>query len=292
MSIQLECDFCGRVIKAKDEYAGRKMRCPGCREVITVPRGDDDFTDEYDDEAPVRKRPSASASKRRGKRPAERKGSSAGKQRSWFRRNWHWATAGAVLLLAFWPKVGLVLAGLVAGVGVLMVLIGGIAPFLRILFGDPGTILTMLLSRSARFEMMRQPDDHPYKVLVRTAFDPTRGLFWKGVLLMVMFMPAMVINQGVVPELFKNRGQTAAPAGANNPNLHRAGPVRPNQPRVPNRNPRPAGAATRSEVETWRGTITRWEVETKPGAVLLHKVFVPNDNKLPDRQPEQIGFSM
>ena len=173
MPIQLECSSCGRVMKAKEEYAGRTLRCPACREPITVPRDDDEFAEDYEEDFAPRKRPAASASKRRGKSPAERTPSTAGKERGWFRRNWHWAMVAAMLLFALVPKVGIVLGGLISGVGVLMVLVGGIAPFVRILIGAPGTVLSMIFWPPARFEMMRQPDDHPYKVLVRTAFNPT-----------------------------------------------------------------------------------------------------------------------
>lgn len=131
-----------------------------------------------------------------------------------FRRYWYLLAVAVMLLFAFWPGPGLVIAGLFSGVGVVMVLIGGIYPFLRVIFSAPGTVLTMLLSRSARFEMMNAPDNHPYKVLMRTAFDPTRGLFWKGVLLIVMFIPAAIINSNI-GDVFKNRGADPAP----NPNL-------------------------------------------------------------------------
>jgi hypothetical protein len=86
----------------------------------------------------------------------------------------------------------------------LMALAGGIYPFLRVIFKAPGTVLLMILSRSARFEMMNQPDTHPYKVLVRTAFDPTRGLFWRGVLLMVAFIPAAFVH-AAASEFFRQR---------------------------------------------------------------------------------------
>ena len=34
--IQVECE-CGRVIKTKDENAGKKARCPDCSEVVQFP---------------------------------------------------------------------------------------------------------------------------------------------------------------------------------------------------------------------------------------------------------------
>lgn len=38
MSIVVECQ-CGKKFKAKDEMAGRKVRCPGCREPLRIPGG-------------------------------------------------------------------------------------------------------------------------------------------------------------------------------------------------------------------------------------------------------------
>ncbi len=37
MSISLSCE-CGRALRVKDEAAGRKVRCPGCGNVLPVPR--------------------------------------------------------------------------------------------------------------------------------------------------------------------------------------------------------------------------------------------------------------
>jgi hypothetical protein len=37
MSIELECTGCRRNLRVKDEMAGRKVRCPGCGKVMTVP---------------------------------------------------------------------------------------------------------------------------------------------------------------------------------------------------------------------------------------------------------------
>ncbi|HVJ85475.1 MAG TPA: PrsW family glutamic-type intramembrane protease, partial [Caulifigura sp.] len=37
MSIRVKCGSCQQTIKAEDRYAGRTVRCPGCREPITIP---------------------------------------------------------------------------------------------------------------------------------------------------------------------------------------------------------------------------------------------------------------
>ena len=38
MVIEFSCPHCGRELKLKDEAAGKRGRCPGCRNVITVPQ--------------------------------------------------------------------------------------------------------------------------------------------------------------------------------------------------------------------------------------------------------------
>ena len=37
MAIEFACPTCGKVLKLRDEAAGKKGRCPYCKEVITVP---------------------------------------------------------------------------------------------------------------------------------------------------------------------------------------------------------------------------------------------------------------
>lgn len=37
MMIQLKCPHCGKDMRAGDEHAGKKVRCPGCKEVVTLP---------------------------------------------------------------------------------------------------------------------------------------------------------------------------------------------------------------------------------------------------------------
>ena len=37
MSIRVKCGSCQQTIKAEDRYAGRTVRCPACREPITIP---------------------------------------------------------------------------------------------------------------------------------------------------------------------------------------------------------------------------------------------------------------
>jgi len=35
--VKFNCPSCGRTLNVKDEYAGKKARCPGCKEALTVP---------------------------------------------------------------------------------------------------------------------------------------------------------------------------------------------------------------------------------------------------------------
>src|SRR2546425_887780 len=35
--MQVKCDQCNGTIKVRDEYAGRKMKCPRCANVIAIP---------------------------------------------------------------------------------------------------------------------------------------------------------------------------------------------------------------------------------------------------------------
>lgn len=53
MPITLTCTGCGSSYQLKDEFAGRKLRCPGCNSVQTAPEASDDLADEagWDDSA-------------------------------------------------------------------------------------------------------------------------------------------------------------------------------------------------------------------------------------------------
>jgi len=37
MSLSATCPSCGKTLKAKDDLAGKRVRCPGCRDVLTLP---------------------------------------------------------------------------------------------------------------------------------------------------------------------------------------------------------------------------------------------------------------
>lgn len=38
MTIRVTCDTCGKVLKAKEEHAGKKAKCPDCGSIVAVPR--------------------------------------------------------------------------------------------------------------------------------------------------------------------------------------------------------------------------------------------------------------
>lgn len=42
MPIALSCS-CGRALNVKDELAGKKIRCPACKDILTVPATEDDL---------------------------------------------------------------------------------------------------------------------------------------------------------------------------------------------------------------------------------------------------------
>src|SRR5262245_17075636 len=42
MPILVKCSECGKSLKAKDELAGKKVKCPGCGNVLAIPTPDDD----------------------------------------------------------------------------------------------------------------------------------------------------------------------------------------------------------------------------------------------------------
>ena len=39
MSIRVTCNNCGKELNAKDESAGKKVKCPGCGDVLAIPDG-------------------------------------------------------------------------------------------------------------------------------------------------------------------------------------------------------------------------------------------------------------
>lgn len=67
MAITFECSDCGKSLKVKDDYAGRKIRCPNCESAVRVPDGDSDADDDDDSSSRSRSsRSSKSASSRSG----------------------------------------------------------------------------------------------------------------------------------------------------------------------------------------------------------------------------------
>jgi len=75
--IQIDCD-CGKTLKLKDEHAGKKVRCPGCSTIHSVPAQDepvDDWDDVEESESPPIPRAKKSAKKSGKARKAKSSGS-------------------------------------------------------------------------------------------------------------------------------------------------------------------------------------------------------------------------
>ncbi|MEY3176226.1 MAG: hypothetical protein RLZZ436_4140 [Planctomycetota bacterium] len=53
MAIEAICQGCEKQYRLKDEYAGKKIRCPDCRGLIEVPADSDDAGFDSDAESPV-----------------------------------------------------------------------------------------------------------------------------------------------------------------------------------------------------------------------------------------------
>ena len=73
--ITVQC-ACGRVLKVKDESAGKRIRCPDCSEPVRIPYEeleDEDFDDMEDDDSPSERRQSQTRSKKSTSKTSSRK---------------------------------------------------------------------------------------------------------------------------------------------------------------------------------------------------------------------------
>lgn len=232
MSIPVTCESCEKTVKVKDELAGKRVRCPGCRQPLQIPEAapvDDWNLEEYDD-VPMDAPPSGS---RPGKKTAAqgRPQGFAAKVRAW----WHWGLVGVCVVTALLsPTAGLILAGVVAFGGMMLALVAGGIPILMVVVKDPGTVLTMLVSRRARFDMMRQPDDHPYKQLVRNTGLGFRPWFWKGLLLMGTIVPATLAAMVSPVHLLRGIGGAPGPEPRNFPGAAESANARSSNPVMEN----------------------------------------------------------
>jgi hypothetical protein len=76
MPINLECQ-CGKQIKVLDDLAGKRVKCPGCKEILAVPgaaartatmaREDEDKADENQDDREQRRKPFTKKKKKQAK---------------------------------------------------------------------------------------------------------------------------------------------------------------------------------------------------------------------------------
>jgi hypothetical protein len=76
MPIQIQCD-CGKKLRVKDESAGKKIRCPGCQEILSVPAPELVEPDEEDTSAAVTSEPPKPASRSRRKNDSDDEESTA-----------------------------------------------------------------------------------------------------------------------------------------------------------------------------------------------------------------------
>ena len=75
MPIRFQCDSCGKSLKADESRSGKRIRCPGCEETITIPDPEEEFTDaddEYDENSIHRQQPKTDRSLKTKKVPRKR----------------------------------------------------------------------------------------------------------------------------------------------------------------------------------------------------------------------------
>mgnify|MGYP000946439218 CR=1 FL=1 len=41
MAIEFHCEFCGKQVRAQDEHAGKRAKCPSCHQSVYVPTPSD-----------------------------------------------------------------------------------------------------------------------------------------------------------------------------------------------------------------------------------------------------------
>lgn len=70
--IRVTCESCGKVVRAKDEHAGRRARCPGCGEALVIPDAGGEV--EAPAAAPRAPEPGARRGAGGGRRPRVRRG--------------------------------------------------------------------------------------------------------------------------------------------------------------------------------------------------------------------------
>ena len=74
MPIAFHCNHCARLIRVADHLAGRRIRCPGCQQAVTVPTPEEEILDveaEIVPEQPVRRTRRPFEEESRRKAPAE-----------------------------------------------------------------------------------------------------------------------------------------------------------------------------------------------------------------------------
>lgn len=71
MPISFECSDCGMALKVKEQYSGRKIKCPHCEAVIRVPAENEESDDDDGEEVVSRTRSSSASSRSKQSRRSQ-----------------------------------------------------------------------------------------------------------------------------------------------------------------------------------------------------------------------------
>jgi len=201
----VECGDCGKKLRADDELAGLKVRCPRCKAVINVPVvviGAPPTLDLWEsDDSPVSELPPrVSSATPRGKKKSKRR---SRKGSAWPPLSRWWTLLGGVLLIVlafFLPQVGLVAAAIVGAISAvaMMIIVFALAgPFI---IEHPFLVLQLLLfgmgiSRHTRDQRQRELDR--FRSLWPALSHSCLGLISFGVALMTGVHSPFLSNDSI-----------------------------------------------------------------------------------------------
>lgn len=109
---------CGKTLRVKDEFAGKRVRCPGCGEPLRIPTrsvvSEDDFLedDPQEDNADEEENYERALPSRRSSKKNSRSGkkSKRGKQHGGFALTWRRVGGVLAILLGILVSIGILLA--------------------------------------------------------------------------------------------------------------------------------------------------------------------------------------